>query len=594
MFVLADDLGWMDTSVYGSRYYETPNLDCLARRGMVFQRAYAASPLCTPTRASIMSGQHPARLQITSAEGHLPPLPASASLLPATGPAYEPMLLPITRRHLPFETVTLAEALRAGGYGTGFVGKWHLGLEQAVGPLAQGFDIVVAGSGDAATKSFFSPYGLGNLSDGPSGEYLTDRLTREAIAVLDQLTLEPRPFFLCLWHYAVHTPIAGKPELVDEYEGRVDPRGAQDNATMAAMIRSLDDSVGRLLGELERRGLAERTLVVFTSDNGGNEYASIGGRFPTNNDPLRGGKATLFEGGLRVPLIVSWPGVVSPGSRSEAVVSSVDLYPTFLEATGAPKPEEVIFDGVSWMPIFAGGSIAREAIFSHFPHAPEPGATGRLTEPGTMVVRGDSKLIRFFRTSAAFPNVHELYDLKADPSETRNLALERAALVNELDRLIDGFLSETQAVVPVPNPRYDPRALREWSSWRPSNDCTLRSGTGVLEIEVLGPDPYLATSSIPEGASGTLVVEVELRSTAAGAGEVFFRGASLPAFASTHRVPLGVTHDGQWHTARATFSIDESLAGLRIDPATGPGVIELRQVRLATEEGATLAKWEAH
>ena len=343
LFILMDDMGWMDCTPYGSRFYETPNLERLARRSLLFTDAYAANPLCSPTRASILTGKYPARLGITTPVGHLPPLPPDAPLYPKEAPPWRKVLYPESRRHLPLEEHTIAEALREAGYRTGFVGKWHLGLPEEYWPGAQGFEVNLGGGGYPAPPDFFSPYGIKSLPDGPAGEYITDRLTDEAIRFME--THHAEPFFLCLWHYAVHSAWGYKPEMAKAFLEKRDPRGKQSNAVMAAMLKSADEGIGRVLDTLDSLGLTRDTVIVFASDNGGlthtradmrrvppddGENLRPGPRMlreywrlvrdmpPTNNEPLRGGKATVFEGGTRVPLLISWPGVAparAPGSE---------------------------------------------------------------------------------------------------------------------------------------------------------------------------------------------------------------------------------------------------------------------------------------
>jgi len=313
IFILADDLGWMDTGVYGSQYYRTPHIDRLAARGVRFTEAYAANPLCSPTRASIMTGLYPARLGITVPAGHLAPIPDDQPLLNESAVPWQKVVTPQSRRHLRPEERTIGEVFRDAGYRTGFIGKWHLGLNPEHWPERQGFEFVFHGAPDPGPPSYFSPYRFraGTVKDGPEGEYITDRVTDEAIGFIDRHRAEP--FFLCLWEYAVHAPFQGKQTYIDEFEQVTDPRGQQDCPTMGAMIQSLDESVGRLLDHLDRTGLAEHTILVFMSDNGGNMYDTVDGTTPTNNAPLRGGKANIYEGGVREPCLVVWPGVTQPG-----------------------------------------------------------------------------------------------------------------------------------------------------------------------------------------------------------------------------------------------------------------------------------------
>jgi len=458
IFILADDLGWMDTSLYGSKYYRTPNIDRLAARGMMFTDAYAASPLCSPTRASIMTGKYPCRLGITLPAGHLPPLPKDQPVLAAKAAPWMKVICPQSRRFLPPEQYTIGEAFKDAGYATGFIGKWHLGLNAEHWPEKQGFDVSFHGAPDPGPPRYFSPYRFraGTVTDGPKGEYVTDRVTDEAVKFIRGHSQGKKPFLLCLWHYAVHAPFQAKEAITGKYRGRTDPRGKQDCAVMAAMIQSLDEGVGRVLDELDRLKIAGETIIIFMSDNGGNMYSRVEGTTPTNNAPLRGGKGMIYEGGTREPCIIVWPGVVEPGSTSTEVIASVDFYPTMLEMGEVPARKDQIIDGVSIAPILKGsGGLDREAIFCHFPHYTP--ATGNL--PATSVRKGDWKLIRLYGEGEDNTKSRcELYNLKDDIGERNDLAGRFPERVRELDALIARHLKETGAIVPVPNPAHDPKA----------------------------------------------------------------------------------------------------------------------------------------
>ncbi|MGQ9732110.1 MAG: sulfatase [Candidatus Zipacnadales bacterium] len=591
LFILIDDLGWMDTTVYGSRYYETPGIERLAQRSMVFTDAYAANPLCSPTRASILTGMYPARWGLTLPAGHLPPLPSDHPLFPPEGPPWQKMLQPESARFLPLEERTLAEALKEEGYRTGFIGKWHLGQPEEYWPQYQGFDVNIGGGGYPSPPSYFSPYRIKPLPDGPEGEYIADRLTDESLRFLESHRDEP--FFLCLWHYSVHAPYQAKEAYIDQYKDRVDPRGKQANPVMAAMIKSMDESIGRVLDKLDALGLTQETIIFFFSDNGGNMYDRVppGNWPPTNNAPLRSGKGSIYEGGVRVPLMVCWPGVVKPGSRCSEVVSSVDFYPTILEMVGArPEPNKIL-DGESLVPLLRRqGKLKREAIFCHFPHGPVP-PTGRLCQPCTSVRKGDWKLIRFYETSDDFPNEYELYNLREDIGETNNLAGKRPAIVKELAALIEAFLQETKALVPIPNPNYDPRALPMLDGWQPSKWTVLSQGEGVLLIDSIGGDPFVRTAEVPE-AEGKLVAKFRLRSTSSGSGQFFWADAQVPNFGPAVRIDFQPVHDGQWHEYEMSFTTQGKLRQLRLDPSSAPGHIEIDWIRLCQPDGTILKSWD--
>ncbi|UCH35117.1 MAG: sulfatase [Armatimonadota bacterium] len=589
IFFLVDDMGWMDSTVYGSRYYDTPNVERLARRGVRFTDAYAANPLCSPTRASIMTGKYPARLGITTPEGHLSPRP-DEPVFPTEAPPHEQMLLPRSRRFLPLEEYTIAEAVRDAGYKTGFIGKWHMGQPARYWPPAQGFDVNIGGGPWPGPPSYHAPYRISTLSDGPPGEYITDRLTDEALKYIEENRGDP--FLLCLWHYAVHAPYQYKEELTRQYLGRRDPRGKQNNPIMASMLKSMDDGLGRVLDKLDALDLTDDTIIILFSDNGGNEYDRVGPDqwLPTNNDPLRSGKGSIYEGGVRVPMLVNWPGVAEPGSQCSEVVSSIDFYPTILEMTGAaPRPGQIL-DGESLVPLLdRTGNLKREAIFCHMPHRIRP-ATGALNQPCTSVRKGKWKLIRFYETCEEFPNQYELYDLEHDIGETRNLAAERRDKVRELDALIDAFLEGTNAAVPMPNPAYDPAALAAADGWRPSRDCVLIRGKGALRIKSTGADPFIYTHDVPR-VEGALTVRIRSRSTGAGEGFVFWGTEQARHFARERRVGFSPTHDRQWREYEVRFIAEQPLAALRIDPSTARGLVDLDRIELRREDGTAVKVW---
>ncbi|MEM9883622.1 MAG: sulfatase [Planctomycetota bacterium] len=459
LFILIDDLGWADLACCGSAFYETPNLDRLAAQGLRFTDAYAASPVCSPTRAAILSGKSPARVGITQyIGGH------------AVG-----RLCDVPYFHaLPASERSLATALRDdGGYQTFHVGKWHLGMG-ATSPTAHGFDVNVAGcSWGHPRNGYFSPYGIPGFADGPDGEYLTDRLTDEAIALLRGRD-QNRPFFLNLWHYAVHTPIQAPPDLVEKYRAKADRLGldpdgplepgepfacdhkkhlrvqrrtVQSHPAYAAMVENLDTNLGRLFATLDELGLANDTLVVFTSDNGGLSTAEGA---PTCNAPLAEGKGWTREGGHRVCQIARWPGRVAPGTATACPVVSPDLYPTFLEAAGVPLNPAQHADGVSLLPLLTGeaDTLDRDAIFWHYPHYSNQG-----DRPSNAVRVGPHKLIEHFEDGRL-----RLFDLDTDPSETRDLAAKRPDLTAPLRQRLADWRQEVEALIPKPNPNFVPPA----------------------------------------------------------------------------------------------------------------------------------------
>lgn len=452
VFILADDLGWSDTTLYGTtKFYETLNIERLAKRGMVFTNAYAANPLCSPTRASIMTGLYPARVGITSPVCHEPEVRLDAKRVAQAQPFHH-ALQTVSASRLKTEYYTLAEAMHDAGYATGHFGKWHLGAEP-YSPLQQGFDVDVPHyPGPGPAGSYVAPWRFPPTLQftGQPGEHIEDRMADEAIKFIK--ANKDRPFFLNYWAFSVHAPFDAKKQLTEKYRAKADPSNPQRCPVYGAMVQSLDENVGRLLDTLDELKLTDNTIIVFFSDNGGNMYNRVEGIPPTSNAPLRGGKATLYEGGTREPCVVIWPGTVKPGSRSDAFLSSVDWYPTLLDMTGVRPKQAVKFDGVSQTPALRGAGVPRDTVFCYFPHYTP--ATGAI--PATWVRHGDWKLIRFFCDNPDQTDRFELYNLKDDVGETRNLAAEKPELVKELNGRIDGFLKDTNAIIPERNPKFDP------------------------------------------------------------------------------------------------------------------------------------------
>jgi len=427
ILILADDLGWTDLSCYGSELYETPHIDRLARDGVKFTQAYSACTVCSPTRAAILTGKYPARLHVTD-------------WIPGLPPENPKLLVPEWTKYLPLEETTMARALRSAGYATASIGKWHLGDEKYY-PEKHGFDVNVAGTSNAAAPNYFAPYKIATLPEGPAGEYLTDRIGHEAERFIEQQ--KDKAFFLYLPHFAVHTPIRGKQDLVQKYRAKKRAALKQTNAVYAAMMESLDDSVGRIRRKLDELKLADRTVLVFASDNGG--------RVPTtSNHPLRVGKGSCYEGGTRVPLIVHWPGVTKPGSACDVPVISMDLFPTILEIAGFKGAAQKSLDGISLVPLLRqGGELKRDALFWHYPHYQHYQLGG--TTPYGAIRDGDYKLIEFFDDMRI-----ELYNLREDIGEQRNLASQMPAKTDELRARLHAWRKEVGAQMPSRNPNYDP------------------------------------------------------------------------------------------------------------------------------------------
>lgn len=457
LFILADDLGWSDTTLYGTtKFYQTPNVERLAKRGMTFTRAYSASPLCSPTRSAILTGLSPARTGITTPNCHLPQVVLEAT--PGKSAAPNQMSVqPSPATRLKTEYRTLAESLKEAGYATGHFGKWHLGPEP-YSPLQQGFDVDLPHHpGPGPAGSYVAPWKFKDFDADPHepNQHIEDRMAQEAVAWMEKH--KDRPFYLNYWMFSVHAPFDAKRALVEKHRARADPSDPQRSPTYAAMVESMDDAVGTLLGALDRFGLADKTIIVFTSDNGGNMYNEVDGTTPTSNRPLRGGKATMYEGGTRVPCVIAWPGVTRPGSRSDAMIQSEDYYPTLLAGLGLAPAEGQRFDGLSILPALRAQLLVDRALVQYFPHNPP---VPDWLPPSVSVHRGDWKLIRIFHGGQQGSHRYLLFNLRDDPGEKNNLAAQQPERVRELDAMVERFLAETEAVTPRPNPAFDPAAYR--------------------------------------------------------------------------------------------------------------------------------------
>lgn len=429
---LADDLGWTDLGCYGSTFYETPNIDKLADSGVKFTNAYSACNVCSPTRAALMTGKYPARLHLTDwIAGHQKP---DAKLAP-----------PDWTQYLSLDETTLAELLGREGYVTASIGKWHLGDEEKYWPENQGFDVNIAGwkkgspNKSQESNGYFSPYGNPRLTDGPEGEYITDRLTEEAVRFINDH--REKPFFLYMPFYAVHTPLQAKDADIEYFMQNRDEANPHHNAVYAAMIKSMDESVGRICNLVDASGLEGNTLIIFTSDNGG-----LIGRQPiTSNLPLRAGKGTAYEGGVRVPAIFSWKGKLGAGQVNETPVITMDIYNTVAAFAGLNE-KNLHTDGENLAPLLLDGKkLRRNALYWHYPHYHTQGAA-----PHSMVRKGDMKLIYFYEDGKK-----ELYDLAADPGEKRDMYADNKKVGEKLFRDLQKWLHKVNAQPPVNNPLLD-------------------------------------------------------------------------------------------------------------------------------------------
>ena len=448
VFILADDLGVNDLSLYGSTFHETPNIDKLAEKGMVFTQAYSASPYCSPTRASIMTGLDPSRIGITLPHCHLNKLVLEKQLAPSAPPNRKSLdPIPITR--FKTEYYTLAEAFRANGYATAHIGKWHLG-PVPYSPLEHGFDLDIPHSPAPSPLAggFFYPFPIYD-SRGKPGDNLEDLMADEAVKYIH--ANKDIPFFLNYWAWEVHAPWQAKEQQIDKYREKADPDAHQRNPVYAGMLETLDEVVGRIVVALDQAGILDRTVIIFVGDNGPyiksnkqhmpEEFHGV----PVSSAyPLREGKGSIYEGGTRVPLIVIWPGLVKAGTVTDALHQSSDFYPTFADLLEWDLPEDLQFDGISMRPVLEKEKDYREEVFCHFPHH----------RPASSLRHGDWKLIRWYFGKPDGSHRHELYNLAQDQGETHDLAASDPGRVQKLSKRLDEVLLETEALIPALNPDY--------------------------------------------------------------------------------------------------------------------------------------------
>ncbi|WP_417848397.1 sulfatase [Thalassoglobus sp.] len=439
LFVLIDDMGWSDLGCYGSRFHETPNIDRFAEQGVRFTDFYAAGAVCSPTRASIQSGQNQARLGITD-------------FIPGHRRPFAPLIVPEVTGALPAEVVTPAEMLKRKGYATGYFGKWHLGNREQE-PDSQGYDIsLVTNGGHHAPRFRTNP-----PIDVPDGTYLADFLTDQTIDFMREN--QEQPFFAFLSHYAVHIPLDANEDLIKKYENKPKPEGGVNNPIYAAMVEHVDRSFAKLMQAVEELGLAKNTIVIFTSDNGGlYQSASLGGPIVCSNAPLRDEKGTLYEGGIRVPLIIRWPGKVQPGTVCNEPTISTDFWPTFAELASVEDFEHQAIDGVSLLPLLrdSNATLDRSALHFHFPHY-------HHSRPAGAIRQGPWKLIEFFEDGKL-----ELYNLENDISETRNLLDDTSRtkedhqqIATQMQRELADWRESINAKMPTKNPKHDPNREME-------------------------------------------------------------------------------------------------------------------------------------
>jgi arylsulfatase A-like enzyme len=451
VFILADDLGWNDTNIFQqSQFIETPNIDALASRGMVFSQAYTNSPLCSPTRASILTGQTPARHGSTTPNHHLPLVRLTPSL-PQSAATNKKSIAPETVTRLDSNLPTLSSILKANNYNTAHFGKWHLG-SSPYSPLEHGFDLDIPNyAGPGPTGGFLAPWSFApNIQPQTPGEHIDIRLAKEARNWM-QSVKDEGPFFLNFWAFSVHAPFNADPDTVDYFIGKRSPYHSQRSATYAAMVKQFDDAVGILWEALVEAEVENDTIVIFTSDNGGNMYNVLGTVHATSNFPLRGGKATNYDGGLRVPTAIIWPGLTQPNTLSNIPIQSADYFPTLLSGLNLSWPSPHIVDGNDIRSALQGKSIQTHAIFSYYPAEPR---VPDWLPPSITVMLDGWKLIRTFHYGRTDGHFYQLFDLNTDPSESNNLYEVNRTKLSELDVLIDAHLLDSDAMSPAINPNY--------------------------------------------------------------------------------------------------------------------------------------------
>lgn len=580
IFILVDDLGWRDLSCYGSTFYETPNIDRFAKSGIRFTNGYSAHPACSPTRSSVLTGQYPARTGFTVAAGHIKEKwePRERT----SGPAFYRGLGPSPTSYLDTAYYTLGKAMQDGGYVTSFFGKWHLGHKPYI-PEAHGFETVRGGRwhsgppGKNAQRKFFPPWDLDTLdSNVPPDTHVDDYITDLAIDYIAEN--KDKPFFMCFWPYSVHAPFQSKPELIEKWKKKIDPNDPQRSPTMAAMIEVLDENIGRLMASLEKNGIEKDTIVLFLSDNGGNMYNVVDGTTPTNNAPLRGGKVNTYEGGVRIPFIVRWPGVTEAGHVSDAVVSTTDLYATLLEMTRQSLRPEDHIDSVSFVPALKGEAFDRGPLICDVP--PFADFVGNV--PNTFVRDGDWKLIRYWFDSPELEHRHVLYNLSEDIGETKNVADSYPEVRERLEAELDRFFGAEGILQYHPNADYGGlRVSKQWEAL--SQEGTAEMRNGILALKSTQPDFGIRTPMIPRMPKATFHLEarssndtpVKLQWTTRAKREISEEWSQT------------VVPGKQW----TEFSLPMTIKGTPTDiylSLPEAGAVELRSMRIATPEGTVM------
>jgi arylsulfatase A-like enzyme len=641
IMILSDDLGWADVSYDGrSDFYETPHFDALAARGVSFHRAYSASPLCSPTRASIMLGQNPARIGLTAPRAHID-LSTEPTMVPRTRPN-EKSIGTLSAGVFPNNLPTLARLINEAGYATGHFGKWHLG-RPPFSPLQNGFDVDIphhAGPGPAG--NFVAPWNFSHIQANYPNEHIEDRMAAEAVAWIEQQVAAGKPFYMHYWQFSVHAPFDAKADLIEKYRHKANSDHSK-SPTYAAMVQSMDDSIGTLVAALERLGIADNTAIIFSSDNGGNRYNGIietdihGNEYtvePTDNAPLRGGKATQWEGGIRVPTAIYWPGVTPRGGAvSDAIIQSTDFYPTILSLLNIPLPPDHPVDGEDFSAVLRGQDWQRaRGIITYFPHNPP---VPDWLPPSISIIDGDWKLIRIFYYGD-HPGEHQykLFNLNEDIGEQANLAERYPERVRTMDQMMEDYIQEANVFIPQPNPNFNPaqfnparigvqpgglkraqtreeRVARitggapaqeemieldgesELKGWQVGRDTVgLSLQDGNLRVVSTGRDPWFFYEFEPPlMQGGPFSIEFEILANEADLLRVFGRTGQGRAFRpeEAHRHNLAVANE--WVSIAIPLNTLPPINAIRINPPGNRGETLMRNLQVKDANGRVIHQW---
>jgi arylsulfatase A-like enzyme len=624
VLILADDLGWADTTLYGkTSLYETPNLQRIAARGMTFSNAYS-NPICSPTRASILSGQNAARHGMTAAAAHLPEVRFDAEAQ-SSGAAHQKCTNVKSATRLNPALPTLGKLLKGAGYATAHFGKWHLGREPH-SPLEMGFDVDIPHwHGPGPKTSYLAPWGYENFKEGKPGEHIEDRMAQEAVAWLQKRD-RSKPFFLNYWQFSVHAPFGAKPELIDYYRKKIKRAEAQQSPTYAAMVDSMDDAVGSLLDALDAEGVTDQTVIVFYSDNGGNIHCGLeetdaaGDTYITaltSNHPLRGGKGGVHEGGIRVPAVVVWPGVTKPGSRNETRIQANDLYPTILRMLNVERRKDHVIDGVDFADALRGEAMDREPMFTY---VPSHGNSPQWLPPSMAVHQGDWKFIRTFHYGEDGGHQYRLYNLREDIGESKNLAATHPEKAKAMDRLIEDYIATAKVVLPRPNPKFDPAQFdpatigvqagglkmppskkgKEKSTAKPAAPVKTTNMLGwvargarvsvkanSMQVTAAGGQALLVHSKVQ--AEGPATVKIRIRTHGDGTGRVQWRTEAQAVFPSEQTASFK-THGDGWQELTVPLAATGKIVHLRVFPPSQKQAVEFDWIEIASVDGADKGK----